>query len=802
MNKTIIITKPRSLSDVEASEHENEFPSASPRDRGQLQIITIISLVLCCFVGISLAKKEKEIAIAASGETHAMLFPCDCPVNPGGGMAKRAHALAALRDSADVLLLDAGGFAGGGMYDSYTEGRSRDSLRTIATIKAMAAMRYDAAAIGDDDLQYGGKWLARIAAENKLPLVSANCEFADRTPVASRYVLVKKGAVTFAITGLTTQERLFPLDESIIVSPPLAALRKIWPEMKEKSDFQVVLSHLGEDASRMVRDSFPDCAVVVNGHRKQGTEAVEEASGRIFMQFGFEGKNLSFAFAEPVNHSLSIKKSGWLSIDADLPDDETVLKIIQPPGSVTPDGKPASAKPAVPVVFDLYIMSQCPYGLNALREFTAFIASFPGVEWRLGFIGTLGPDSSLASLHGNKEVDDEMLWLAVQSLYPSKWPDFLQQRAMAPKLSSEATALKMEMPLAQLQKWAKEKGKRELSMHYARSMRLGITASPTLLVNNVPAEMEISKPRLAKTVCGESRLSAQCDSVPECIDNSDCKKKGMDGVCDQISGKAHCVFTSAPAFTFTVLLPDSGITHPESEVIGTTKDIFQGAVVETVSVTSRKGKRLLADFSPKALPFYLFDIKASHAVNFSKIEAGLELKNGAYVFKDGYVRNSFFFKRPLMPGECAVFIDPLFSGVKDALAIALAKRGNVRVSVKPIIFIHPDSSTLSSEDQLRREEAERWLLLGEKYDAKYGAYLAEYLKKNAPSYWFLAMRDLGINVDDFVKQIKNDPGRLQKLWTTLSELGIAGPVEALINNREVVPVKSPKELGDILERIK
>jgi len=27
-------------------------------------------------------------------------------------------------------------------------------------------MHYDAAAIGDDDLQYGGAWLARIANEN------------------------------------------------------------------------------------------------------------------------------------------------------------------------------------------------------------------------------------------------------------------------------------------------------------------------------------------------------------------------------------------------------------------------------------------------------------------------------------------------------------------------------------------------------------------------------------------------------------------------------------------------------------
>jgi len=70
-------------------------------------------------------------------------------------------------------------------------------------------------------------------------------------------------------------------------------------------------------------------------------------------------------------------------------------------------------------------MSQCPYGLNALREFTAFIASFPGVDVGVLFYRCLARQS-LTSLHGNKEVDDEMLWLAVQSLYPPEVGGLLQ----------------------------------------------------------------------------------------------------------------------------------------------------------------------------------------------------------------------------------------------------------------------------------------------------------------------------------------------------------------------------------------
>ena len=170
--------------------------------------IVVIVAIVCCWANVGFANKAR-ITIVASGETHAMLFPCDCPVNPGGGLAKRARVIAGQADFSAVVLVDAGGFSGGGMYDSYTEGRKQDSLRTIATIKAMAAMHYDAAAIGDDDLQYGARWLTRIAAQNKLPLVSANCEYADHSPVTQRYILVKKGTRFLRSRGLPRRKSFF-----------------------------------------------------------------------------------------------------------------------------------------------------------------------------------------------------------------------------------------------------------------------------------------------------------------------------------------------------------------------------------------------------------------------------------------------------------------------------------------------------------------------------------------------------------------------------------------------------------------
>ena len=225
-------------------------------------------------------------------------------------------------------------------------------------------------------------------------------------------------------------------------------------------------------------------------------------------------------------------------------------------------------------------------------------------------------------------------------------------------------------------------------------------------------------------------------------------------------------------------------------------------MIETLSVRSEAGKRLLAHYMPKALPLYLFDTLASGADNYSKIETGLERKNNRLAFKEGYVKKAYFYQRPIVAGSCDLYLDPVFPGIKEALVIALEKRSGPRVRIFPLLATTPDIDSLSIDERLAREEAQRWLLLSEKYPPKaYRGYLESFLKRKDSSYWFLALQNLGINVDAFVRNIKEDNGRLRGLWKTTTELGISGPVEMVINNREVVRVKNPEELAGLLKRL-
>src|SRR5262245_54457052 len=57
------------------------------------------------------------LTILYTAESHAGLLPCNCPLEPLGGVARRATLIKRYRERGPVLLLDGGGWAAGGLYD-------------------------------------------------------------------------------------------------------------------------------------------------------------------------------------------------------------------------------------------------------------------------------------------------------------------------------------------------------------------------------------------------------------------------------------------------------------------------------------------------------------------------------------------------------------------------------------------------------------------------------------------------------------------------------------------------------------
>jgi hypothetical protein len=360
---------------------------------------------------------------------------------------------------------------------------------------------------------------------------------------------------------------------------------------------------------------------------------------------------------------------------------------------------------------------------------------------------------------------------------------------------------KMHLDRSRIQSWVRQSGVPALGDHYRRSMRLTVSASPTLFINNTAYDKPIEAGRLAKVQCTALRQSsAPCDSLPECFDDRDCGKKGAIGRCTE-TGK--CEFVPDARFTFTVLVADSTVQHPEKTVVATTEELFPNAVVEIVPLSSKKGRTLLKEYAPSGLPLYLFGAGVLQAHNFARVESGFAKVKDEFTFKSGITPQNYFPQRPQKAGEAILFIDPLFSGAAQGLKALMADSLLAkRVKLLPAVFADPREQSAGVEDRVRSEEALRWLVMDSLFRKQYPVYVAASLQEPGSSYWFKHLGEIGIAQETFLRQLPLCAALLQAHWRLLANLGIREPVTALLDNRQIVVVKSEADLAGVLEIVR
>lgn len=749
-------------------------------------VVGLFTIIVC---GSVTAFAEKPIlAIVAGAESHGMIDACDCEFEPGGGVVKRSSLLKTFGNRKKLLLLDAGGFAAGGIYDDYTAGRSADSMRTIAMIRAMGTMKYDAVAIGDDDLQFGGAWLIKQAEKAGMPLVSANCFGNDGSHLVQPYLLCKKNGMTIGITALTTQEQLFDIDPEVTITDPFEALKNIREELSAKSDMQILLSHCGQEITEQLAEAFDGFELVVNGHRKKDKEAYTLIKNTPILQFGFQGKSLSAAKVFGKRKHFTVKDFRWYDVTPEIADDPQMVHFLKK--------NQAAPNTSRENLYDLYIMSQCPYGMEALATFMHLSGIDTSFKWNIWFIGTTEDDGTLWSLHGEQEVEDEMLWLAFFENYPDKKRDFLFQR-IGSSIPSIDIMTSLGADKNVLIKWKEKNGAETLGKHYARSTRLSIDASPTLLINNRPYQKSLSMVNLQWFHCTTTSDDIKkCGNLPQCGKDGDCRKKGMIGRCDS---SGQCVFQDAVPFTFTVLTADETFQHPEEQVIATTVDLFPGVSIKKLTMQSEDGKRLYQTHKPEVLPLYLFDKNVEDAANFSSVESGVTRVGDFYLFQNGVVPANYFPGRKKINGKILLFVDPFFRGLSEIISEVSSEKMAHKITILPILFNDPKETNRCTEEWFRMEEAQRWLALNAVSKKVQMNYLTAYLKNRGTSYWQSHLENSGLSPDSLLNFINDHKTLLDDHWKTVGNLNIKDPVVLLVNNIETITVTGQRMLRRVID---
>lgn len=271
------------------------------------------ALFLFTLVTNSFAEK---ITILYTGQTHAALYPCSCPKEPDGGVARRMAKVKELRlENPNTLLVDSGGFFAGGMFDEHSQGIELDKTRNEINLKALELMGYDALDIGDDELNFGKDYLLQKIRESKIPFLSANLRAAG----AKAYVIKKFGNTSIALIGLTN-DAAGPKSGGLEVEDAKSALVKTIQEAKKnKAHLILVLSYLGEDKDKELIAQVKDIDIFISGRPVNYTEAYTKIDSTILLHPSWQGRRLGRIDLELDNFKLKDFKADEIRLDSQIP---------------------------------------------------------------------------------------------------------------------------------------------------------------------------------------------------------------------------------------------------------------------------------------------------------------------------------------------------------------------------------------------------------------------------------------------------------------------------------------------------
>ena len=216
-----------------------------------------------------------QLVVLHTNDTHSRMdpFPMDGgPFEGLGGAARRATMIRRIRAANEhVLLLDSGDIFQGTPYFNFFGGELE--------FRAMTAMEYDIATLGNHDFDNGVDGLVAMLPEAGFEFVSANYDVAQSALAGhvKPYTVREFGGVRVGVFGLGIAfEKLVlaSLHEGVRYTDPIAAARAACTELRGLGCSLVIcLSHLGYEYSDLARPSdrtlaaaVPDIDLILGGH--------------------------------------------------------------------------------------------------------------------------------------------------------------------------------------------------------------------------------------------------------------------------------------------------------------------------------------------------------------------------------------------------------------------------------------------------------------------------------------------------------------------------------------------------------
>ncbi|MCC4227739.1 bifunctional metallophosphatase/5'-nucleotidase [Zunongwangia profunda] len=269
-------------------------------------------------------------ATAQTGDSvdNYMTFPKNGEI---GGFARIASAIKSIRskkDSASVLLLDGG--------DTFSDDLLSNITKGEVVISLMNELDYDMMVLGNHDFDYGLSRTKELAQMANFPMRAANViDSTTNGPIFNEaYKIIEKNNVRIGVlpiayrnTNLTGNPKNM---EGIRFEQGLATIKKYLPEIKDKSDIIIVLSHEGMSVDKIIAEEIDGIDLIVGAHSHDFIRPPYKSNGTFVVQAMSDAAILAETELIIKDRKLMDVKTNYHFLYADeWEEDPEILEIVQ-----------------------------------------------------------------------------------------------------------------------------------------------------------------------------------------------------------------------------------------------------------------------------------------------------------------------------------------------------------------------------------------------------------------------------------------------------------------------------------------
>jgi len=233
--------------------------------------------------------KPVPLTVIYSSDLLGKVRSCGCVIKDMGGLGRRATYVEGIRASGeDLVVVDAGDMFGPGLEFSENEAR--------LAFESFSLMGLDAYAPGETDFVFGLPFLKSLAERATFSVLAANIvDPATKQPVFGAPYIVRQlqSGLRVGVVGVIDEGIRFPAyikRSGFEVLPAAATLKRLMPELKQKVDFLILLSHTGMERAHTLALEVPGFALVVVGHGEPQVKELDKAGESIMLATGGKGQ--------------------------------------------------------------------------------------------------------------------------------------------------------------------------------------------------------------------------------------------------------------------------------------------------------------------------------------------------------------------------------------------------------------------------------------------------------------------------------------------------------------------------------